>query len=738
MKNRIIYVFLILTVMTGMFSCADLDMPSDGRITLEEIFSSYYRTRAYFSQCRGYVPQVGFTLDNTPLASYCDEAHDASDNVSGSVYEWYTGRTSPTWNPITVRDANGDPWDRYFQGIRKCNIFLASVTNPSLATYNAREVEKNGWIAEVRVLRAYYYLQLIKRYGGVPINDTPYEVNQDFSDLRRASFEECADFIMADCDAALATAESEGLPIGFRWAITDAERSTITRGFAHAVRSQTALYAASPLWYTPDSKYTWEKATEITKEALDACLAHGYELFNTPVDPDVAQNSYAWYFIQRSDPSRSADKETLYETTVWRTNVWSLAGTPIIPGIQKAGPGPSQELVDCYEMADGTLPILGYTDADHLQPILNPASSYDPANPYANRDPRFYASIYYNEAPRTLGGEASFEDFPQVPNLAATQLTFEDHGDYFHLTSTGTDPHISALLATDVTGVGTPYVKFEYKSNFDLVNTAQFFCYYPEAPNGSQSSTPGLSIPQADDWTEFECDLSAFFDAGFGKQGQRFRFDIGNVPDYEISFRNFRIQFYIPPPPPTPVETFVGGNCEISDRVTDSRYTRTGYYMRKFNNYRSDSNVDADGYMKIFRLGELYLNYAEAACENNRLTEAKAAVDEIRKRAGMPELPTGLSQDELRQRIRNERRIELAFEEHRFFDVRRWKILHETDNFVTGMRITQNPDGTFTYNRVKLAERGTHTNKYLMFPIKQDEVTKMEDATGVAWQNPEW
>ena len=87
---------------------------------------------------------------------------------------------------------------------------------------------------------------------------------------------------------------------------------------------------------------------------------------------------------------------------------------------------------------------------------------------------------------------------------------------------------------------------------------------------------------------------------------------------------------------------------------------------------------------------------------------------------------------------RYERRIELAFEEHRFFDVRRWKILKETDDFVTGMKITSSLSGTLKYERIKLAQRGTNTDKYLMFPINRSEVDKMEEVTGVTWQNPGW
>src|SRR3546814_17218657 len=70
--------------------------------------------------------------------------------------------------------------------------------------------------------------------------------------------------------------------------------------------------------------------------------------------------------------------------------------------MNSAGPSPTQELVNSYKMANGEAPISGYSDANHLIPIINAASGYDPANPYAGRDPRFYASIYYNGAVRFL------------------------------------------------------------------------------------------------------------------------------------------------------------------------------------------------------------------------------------------------------------------------------------------------------------------------------------------------
>ncbi|WP_298648141.1 RagB/SusD family nutrient uptake outer membrane protein [uncultured Proteiniphilum sp.] len=677
--------------------------------------------------------------------------------MNGAVNDWYNNRTSSSNNPVE----GSYSWAHYFQGIRKCNTFLTSINDPEIATAQIDEDEKNGWIGEVLVLRAFYYLQLIKRYGGVPIISAPYEVTYDFSQDRRASFEECVDFIIADCDAALALPESGKSDIGFRWDISDNQRGTITRAFAQAVRSQAALYAASPLWNTAGSKYTWEKATEITKEALDQCLAHGFELFKTKPAEDIAQNAYAYYFILRSDPSRSIDKETIFETTSNRTNVWKWAGTPITEGAEKAGAGPSQELVDAYGMqATGEMPILGYADAQHLEPIINPTSGYDPADPYEGRDPRFYASIYYNNSPRSLStGNVEKELFPLSFTQTVNNVTASVSGEETTLKSTGSDPWIhTTVLGKVLSSAAKRVISFEYKSNKTVTNAEFFFCV-AGGPQGGVSTGENIVIEESSEWKRFEYDLStAITKWGFGvnanggaaPENHFLRFDVTSGPGYELTIRNFQVEAFTPPPVPIPVETFVSGNSGISNDITQTRFTRTGYYLRKFNNYKSNVSVDADGLMKIFRLGELYLNFAEAASNavgHDVAVESKAsgasalsareAVNVVRARAEMPPLPAALSKEEFQIRYRNERQVELAFEEHRFFDVRRWKILNETDKFVTGMRITKQGN-EYIYNRVKLQDRGTNTDKYLMFPIDLSEATKMESFTGENWQNPGW
>lgn len=148
--------------------------------------------------------------------------------------------------------------------------------------------------------------------------------------------------------------------------------------------------------------------------------------------------------------------------------------------------------------------------------------------------------------------------------------------------------------------------------------------------------------------------------------------------------------------------------------------------------------------MPLFRLAELYLNFAEAAYQSAGPDQqvggmsAREAVNIVRERVGMPGLPAGLSKADFERRYRKERRVELAFEDHRYYDVRRWKILEQTDRFVTGMKITKNNDGTFKYQRIRLADRKCSDAKFYLYPVNQTDVSKMLQISGQNWQNPGW
>ena len=170
--------------------------------------------------------------------------------------------------------------------------------------------------------------------------------------------------------------------------------------------------------------------------------------------------------------------------------------------------------------------------------------------------------------------------------------------------------------------------------------------------------------------------------------------------------------------------------------------SKTGYYLKK--GLRTDVNTEPGNtseqlhIFSIFRLGEVYLNYAEAMNEaygpmgKGGLTySAHEAVNALRQKRGMPIFDESLTKEDFRLKLRNERRVELAFEGHRFFDIRRWKIGTESD--VLGMKVEKEADGSFTYNRYVL-RKNKWEDHYVLYPIPHNELVKNKNLQ----QNPNW
>lgn len=175
------------------------------------------------------------------------------------------------------------------------------------------------------------------------------------------------------------------------------------------------------------------------------------------------------------------------------------------------------------------------------------------------------------------------------------------------------------------------------------------------------------------------------------------------------------------------VETFVPGGQDSKDGNENWNTTKTGYYVYKFINDQSpirNANQTATQPWKYIRYGEILLNYAEAHNEAaGPDATVYSAINQLRKRAGMPDLPAGLTQAAMRERIRNERRVELAFEEHRFFDVRRWKIANVTENVPAyGVRPEKKTDGSIEYVKIIALEGRKFQDKNYWQPIPQSEI----------------
>ncbi len=641
MKNRI-YTIIACFLATVIYSCSDvLNQAPDGKISLEEVFGDNDKTMYYLNTCYSGINAKGclyFFWSRGPV-NWCDDSWDADDlDVSWAASRrYYDGNASASDFPANYNagDSGNESvsWARSFQRIRNCAVFLQNIPNAKVNS----ESDRSRWTAEAHILRAYYYSELLMWFGcSLPIIREPYTYDADFSKVERSSFHDVVEFIVEDCDAALACEE---LP----WRITtDSEAMRMTKAVAWAIKSRMTLFAASPL-YNDGNNY-WEEAYSVNKAAVQALESNGYALYDklnqTAVWgdekaylPTAASQYFNEYFCNSgayaADP---ADKETIYQLRDGANlDLANVDGIGAILGY-KTGTCPSQELVDAFETIDGQ-PVLDlakpYLDEQHLKPNYNSSNTtYDKNNPYANRDPRFYATVYYNGSKRYCNWSTEAE-----------KKSFENLGQ----------------------GKG---------ENVRIITT----------------------------WDAYE--------------------------DAEGNIINS----------PEPL---------MGRSMTGRTPTRTGYFQRKFLHPNSGVEMRLNGARhKDYRLAEIYLNFAEAAMEAGHTDEAITYVNKVRARAGMPGLPAGLSGENLRQRIHNERRVEFALEGNRYFDVRRWhkpdEDLSATDRWITGAHITHMQDGTYKYERTILKERQCYTNKWLKMPIPLTEVNNMRAITGEDWQNPGW
>lgn len=641
MKNRI-YTIIACFLATVIYSCSDvLNQAPDGKISLEEVFGDNDKTMYYLNTCYSGINAKGclyFFWSRGPV-NWCDDSWDADDlDVSWAASRrYYDGNASASDFPANYNagDSGNESvsWARSFQRIRNCAVFLQNIPNAKVNS----ESDRSRWTAEAHILRAYYYSELLMWFGcSLPIIREPYTYDADFSKVERSSFHDVVEFIVEDCDAALACEE---LP----WRITtDSEAMRMTKAVAWAIKSRMTLFAASPL-YNDGNNY-WEEAYSVNKAAVQALESNGYALYDKLNQaavwgdekaylPTAASQYFNEYFCNSgayaADP---ADKETIYQLRDGANlDLANVDGIGAILGY-KTGTCPSQELVDAFETIDGQ-PVLDlakpYLDEQHLKPNYNSSNTtYDKNNPYANRDPRFYATVYYNGSKRYCNWSTEAE-----------KKSFENLGQ----------------------GKG---------ENVRIITT----------------------------WDAYE-------DA---------KGNIINSP-----------------------EPLMGRS------MTGRTPTRTGYFQRKFLHPNSGVEMRLNGARhKDYRLAEIYLNFAEAAMEAGHTDEAITYVNKVRARAGMPGLPAGLSGENLRQRIHNERRVEFALEGNRYFDVRRWhkpdEDLSATDRWITGAHITHMQDCTYKYERTILKERQCYTNKWLKMPIPLTEVNNMRAITGEDWQNPGW
>ncbi|MGC4039136.1 MAG: RagB/SusD family nutrient uptake outer membrane protein [Chitinophagaceae bacterium] len=503
-------------------------------------------------------------------------------------------------------------WGEMYLRIRATNLALE---NLATVTFDATLV--NRLKGESYFLRAHCYNQLLRYYGGVPLIKSTYALSSTDFSIKRNTYEECVNSIVSDLDSAALLLNGKTLGLG-----------RATKDAAMALKARVLLYAASDLHDIPTASakstliagyahpellgYTsgsqadrWAKARDAAKAVIDLGK-YGYKLdLGAPSTFDDAVKDYTDVSLSRNGGEKESILSKAYvnaSTDTW--GAWYPRNNTTNGYHGWTSSEPTQNLVDSYEMMDGTK--FSWT---------NPTMA---AAPYENREPRFYASIFYDGAPwkpRTTDGA-------------------------------GTDP-------------------------------------YGEMQFGS-------------------------YEVGAAGSGTTY---------FGLDTRN------------SSIENWNG--------------TRTGYSIRRFTN-DDPAIVDMNQKQEVpsiqIRYTEVVFNYIEALLELGDEATAKGWLNKIRYRAGLPAITE--SGDALVARYRNERNIEMMFEEQRFYDARRWMIAPTTLGqkvrimVVTGKLKPGKTVTTYRYNKdnynytytVQNIESGVENRSWddkLYFPpIKLDEMNK--------------
>lgn len=382
MKLYIKYLTIGLMATTMLASCADiLDKKPLTEISDNDLWSDPALLKAFVNSRYN---QVGVNGAESMQSSIVDEMEltwlrGCETHNFARVSPTDLGRMNGAWWGWDNRS-----WSTKWTNISNCNIFFERVDNVGFTD----EAEKTKLVGQVRFIRAFEYWDLIARWGAMPIITKSFSINdrEEIVGQKRNTYKECIDFLVSELDQA-----AKELPAN--WSGDDYGRATSVA--ALALKSRILLYAASPLMnedvkipevgYTTPEPDRWQKAAKAATEALDAAQTAGYELYNLNGDPS---KNYQLIFMDNT----AANKETLFA----RMGTSSADGESISSCDQYNNPNgyggwggncPLQELVDAYEVVkDGVASKFDWNNPE------------EKANPYANRDPRFYATILYDGA----------------------------------------------------------------------------------------------------------------------------------------------------------------------------------------------------------------------------------------------------------------------------------------------------------------------------------------------------
>ena len=357
-----LFAFLLLT------SCADLDYT-------EETTRDEEWTFTYFNEgIKGLVSGVYAQVYNNEFASNSayflagatDEAQYALE--AGNVNSYVNGG----WSPANPFDRT---WTKSYTAIADANMFLEKLDEADISDWE-QNPEYSKWVSqlelfpyELRFLRAYFYFELFRTYGDVPLVTTTL-TNAQANSVKRTPADEIVKFIVEECDAV-----APYLPVTYETEV-GSEVGRATRVAAAALKARTLLYAASPLHNPTGDKTKWAKAAEACKYVLDNAENWGLSLsaYGLLWGHDAFYNKELIFGLGRGDDSDNG-------------NVFEKANYPV--GVENGSSGncPTQSLVDQYEYQDNG-ETFGERHPGNIDLNLQ--------DPYEGLDPRFALTVVKN------------------------------------------------------------------------------------------------------------------------------------------------------------------------------------------------------------------------------------------------------------------------------------------------------------------------------------------------------
>lgn len=361
--QRIYSLLLTTAVAAGIAGCQKnfLDTKIDLLQTEETLNSNYATLTSLANAPYSYLRNEFTILDNNLFAPVTDEAVQTAATSSAMLFN------NGSWNAVDNPD---NYYASYYSGIRAANYFIENSDNyRSFLALNRDTVSAAGKVnytndtlnmkwyrAEAHVLRAWYYLELAKRYGGVPLLTHTLAIT-DNTLLPKNTYEEIISFIVSEVDT-----YKDSMQVNWKTSSFTGNDGRLTKGAALAIKGRALLYAASPLHNTTNDAEKWKKAAAALNELV--VLAGGAGAYGLHTD-------YRNYFLEANLLNSN---ETIWAIRYAAGNAQERSNYPIATTGGASGVTPSQNLVADYE----------YKGAP------------DPANPYANRDPRLGMTIVTN------------------------------------------------------------------------------------------------------------------------------------------------------------------------------------------------------------------------------------------------------------------------------------------------------------------------------------------------------